>query len=119
MKKNASLFALLGAVAFIASAAPAFAQSCDAKVRAKYPSGSLERSSRAALVAECERSGRVGTGTLYKGGNTGGTQTCAQRAQNCVNLGGGSACTAPARLAQCRATGTYVAPSGRTWPAKG
>lgn len=44
--------------------------------------------------------------------------TCQQRAANCNRLGGGGACFESSRMASCKKTGTYVAPSGRTWEAK-
>ena len=44
--------------------------------------------------------------------------SCAQRAQNCVNLGGNpGACKAPDRLAACERSGMYTAPSGNIWKA--
>lgn len=45
--------------------------------------------------------------------------TCRQRAANCVKLGGVPAnCNEPSRMAACKQTGVYSAPSGRTWEAK-
>jgi hypothetical protein len=46
--------------------------------------------------------------------------TCKRRAENCVRLGGSQAqCFATNRMAECRKTKTYVAPSGRSWEADG
>ena len=42
--------------------------------------------------------------------------TCQMRANVCVKRGGGPACTEPSRMARCRSTGTYTAPSGNVWP---
>lgn len=45
--------------------------------------------------------------------------TCKQRAANCVRLGGSPAnCSEPSRMATCKQSGIYTAPSGRTWEAK-
>jgi hypothetical protein len=45
--------------------------------------------------------------------------TCRQRAANCVRLGGVVAtCSEPSRMANCKQTGVYTAPSGRAWEAK-
>jgi hypothetical protein len=45
--------------------------------------------------------------------------TCKQRAANCIKLGGVQAtCSEPSRMATCKQTGVYTAPSDRTWEAK-
>jgi hypothetical protein len=45
-------------------------------------------------------------------------ETCQQRANNCVGKGGKPAdCHDPQRLAQCKRTGQYTAPSGTVWQA--
>jgi hypothetical protein len=45
--------------------------------------------------------------------------TCRQRAANCVRLGGSPGnCSEPSRMASCKQSGVYTAPSGRTWEAK-
>jgi hypothetical protein len=44
--------------------------------------------------------------------------TCAQRAANCMTKGGTQAiCYEGSRMASCEATGQYVGPSGKSWPA--
>jgi hypothetical protein len=46
--------------------------------------------------------------------------TCKQRADNCVSLSRPEtkeACHESSRMAQCKASGQYVAPTGRVWEA--
>ncbi len=49
-------------------------------------------------------------------------ETCEQRAAICVQRSANPAtipqCRDPQRMAQCRATGMYTAPSGKSWPAQ-
>jgi len=45
--------------------------------------------------------------------------TCAERAARCQELGGGAGCLEASRMASCKATHQYVAPSGRSWPVNG
>ena len=46
--------------------------------------------------------------------------TCKERAQNCITRGGTQAtCFESKRMAECRKTKSYVAPSGRSWEADG
>jgi hypothetical protein len=45
-------------------------------------------------------------------------RSCAERAQLCIKAGGTQAnCFDANRMAQCKASGTYVAPNGSQWPA--
>ena len=45
-------------------------------------------------------------------------ETCSQRAANCVSKGGTKgACYEASRMADCKRTCQYVAPSGNVWDA--
>jgi hypothetical protein len=45
--------------------------------------------------------------------------TCSQQAAICMKKGGSQAtCYEASRMASCKATGSYVGPSGRAWTAK-
>ena len=58
----------------------------------------------------------MGLGLVYGSSNAAWAVSCEKLAGNCARNGGARAdCFDSSRIAQCKKTGQYTAPSGRVW----
>jgi hypothetical protein len=68
---------------------------------------------------EVMKSVAFGMGLLLLAFSSAQAATCSQQAAACMKKGGSQAvCYEASRMASCKATGSYVGPSGKSWAAK-